>query len=217
MKDSKSCVRKRQVQIIGLCGGSGSGKSTVASLLQERGIPVFDADAVYHEWISSDTPCVRELVSAFGREVQKPDGSLNRLALRRIVFSPFQDAGARRELLNRISHKYVRKSFEDWVNSRQKENIRMIALDAPLLFEAGMDRLCTVLIAVTASEEIRLERIMRRDGISATDARARIAAQIPDAELIRRSDFVIDNTGTLDTVRERLNLILRKIKERELS
>ena len=58
---------------------------------------------------------------------------------------------------------------------------------------------------------------MRRDGISATDARARIAAQIPDAELIRRSDFVIDNTGTLDTVRERLNLILRKIKERELS
>lgn len=205
------------MQIIGLCGGSGSGKSTIASLLQEQGIPVFDADAVYHELTSSDTPCVRELVSAFGREVRNSDGSLNRHALATIVFSSAPDTESRRELLNHISHKYVKNSFEQWVILRQKANDAVVALDAPLLFEAGMERLCTVLIAVIASEETRVARIVRRDGISVFDARARIAAQIPDRELRRRCDFVIDNTGTLDTVRKQLNQIMRKINEREPS
>lgn len=182
------------MKIIGLTGGSGTGKGTVAGLLCELGAASVDADAVYRRLCESDTAMLDALTAAFG-DILLPNGALDRPALARIVFAdPDQLA-----LLNDITTPYIRSASIQALESFFDHPI--VLYDAPTLFETGAEVLCARVIGVIAGRETRVERIMARDGLSETAARARIDAQPDDAYYRARCDYLIDNSGDLENLR----------------
>lgn len=197
--------------VIGICGGSGSGKTQVSQILLARGIPVFESDDVYHGLIAAPSPCTRAIAAEFGECVLAPDGAVDRAALREVVFSASPEAPARLARLNEITHRYVREAFTHWSLVQSAADAPCIALEAPLLFESGMDALCDAIVAVTAPLEIRVQRIMRRDRISEEQARARIRAQCPDEALLARCDYVIRNEGTMNDILAQIDHIIMQI------
>ena len=197
--------------VIGLCGGSGSGKSTVAKIFQSHGASVLDADAIYHELTSSMTECLLSIREAFGEGVIQ-DNALNRNALSKIVFSG-ENASEKRLLLNSITHKYVKDEMIRRMDALAKEGVSMVVLDVPLLFESGIDKLCDCLVCVTAPLEARIQRLLSRDGITREKALARIRSQHTDEFLISHTHFHILNASSLeDTSVQVNNLIKNKIK-----
>ena len=196
--------------VIGLAGGSGSGKSLVTAFFGIENIPSFDCDAVYHQLISRRGDLTSELSQAFGENILLPDGFINRRALAEIVFADEE----KRKTLNRITHKHILDALHDWLKQIEKEGYSVAVVDAPLLFESGFDRECDVTIAVTAPTETRIDRIVARDGITREQAAERIASQIPDDELEKRADFVIHNDGDVMNVDKQFQSILHKINER---
>ena len=195
---------------IGLAGGSGSGKGTVSSLLSQAGIPSFDCDAVYHDLISRDGPLTREIVKVFGENVRSKDGGIDRRALADVVFHDKEKLTE----LNRITHKEILAVLGEWEKRAEQQGITAILVDAPLLFESGFDRECDMTLAVIAPTELRIERIVSRDGISRKEAEERIAAQLSDKELSRRADVVISNGEDLTHLVNEVGRILSIINER---
>lgn len=179
---------------IGLTGPTGAGKTTVAGLFASFGLPVLDADRIYRELLIPPSDCLSELVRHFGREILAPDGTLSRQALGRLVFSD----PAELDVLNGISHRYIMSDVRRRLRLLQEDGCPAAVFDAPQLFEAGADGLCNIIVSVLASPEIRLGRIMARDGISEEAARARMAAQKPDSFFRSHSDYVIENNGGSD-------------------
>ena len=145
------------------------------------------------------SPCMKELVEKFGAEVAKDDNSLDRAKMRSLVFG--NDRGALDEL-NRITHKYILFETEKIAAELQDNGNDIVLIDAPVLYESGFDRSCAAVIAVTAPEEKVIERIMRRDGVTSEDAKARLSTQKPVSELTDRADFVIVNDGDDDRLDE---------------
>ena len=184
------------MKIIGLCGGSGSGKGTVSSLFNRFGVIAIDTDRVYHEITSHPSECLISLAREFGSEIVK-NGALDRAKLREIVFDPLY-SDIRLARLNEITHKYVIAETERLIIEYDMAGRKGVIIDAPLLFESGLDKRCDVVISVVANSEVRIARIMLRDGISLESARRRIDSQIPDSVLIQKSDYVICNDGDLD-------------------
>ncbi len=199
------------MKVIGLCGGSGSGKGAVSRIFLEYGIPTVDTDAVYRELTSGDGECMRALIRQFGEKIALSDGSLNRAELRKIVFSG-ADKDLRREKLNEISHKFILDTTRDILRAYRAEGRELAAIDAPLLFESGFNRECDLTVAVVADSETRIERIARRDGITRAEAQARINTQIPDTQLMEMADFTIINNSSLADLRESVSELLVKIK-----
>jgi len=200
------------VKIIGLCGGSGSGKGTVADLFIKFGIPSVDTDAVYHQLTSHTSDCLLALVEEFGVSILTDSGALNRKKLSEVVFTG-DGSDKRRARLNAISHKYVldetRKILRGYA-----ENGKVAALvDAPLLFESGFYRECDAVIAVVADKAKRIERIVFRDGLDEAAAVRRIESQISDEHLKEVADFVIENSGSLSELECQVELIAKKILE----
>ena len=182
------------MKVIGLCGGSGSGKGSVSLIFNSFGIPSVDTDRVYRELTSSHSECLFALVKEFGESIIKPDGSLDRASLRNIVFEG-EESERKRERLNEISHKYILDKTDELLSGYKKLGVPMAIVDAPLLFESGYDKKCDVILAVLAEESVRINRIMKRDGLSYSDAKKRVASQIPDEKLKELCDFFIVNNG----------------------
>lgn len=189
------------VLVIGLTGGVATGKSTVASYLQELGAIVLDADVYAREAVRPGEPALEEIRRAFGDEVILPDGSLDRARLARIVFSDER----RRKELEAIVHPRVRSrmaaELADW---RKRGTARVVVCDIPLLFETGIGREAFHrILVVFAPREVQKQRLMRRNGLSAEEAEMRIRAQIPTEEKVKQADDVVDNSGDLaDTYRQ---------------
>lgn len=180
--------------ILGLTGPSGAGKGVLAQRLHDaHGFVWIDTDAVYHDLTSAPSPCLDELQSAFGTGIIK-QGALDRPALASIVFA--KDAKDKLELLNRITHKHVIKKSHRQIDAARQSGARGAVLDAPLLFEAGADALCTHTAAVLADRAVRLHRIITRDGLTEQAAQKRLDAQRSDDFYRQRADFVIYNNGT---------------------
>lgn len=177
---------------IGLCGGSGSGKGTVASLFQKKGFLVIDTDAVYHELISVSSECSLRLIEEFGEEITDSKKIIDRQKLAQIVFSDRDKLKA----LNTIAHHYVLKKVREIIKSADETKFRGAVVDAPLLFESGFDKECDYIICVTASDDLKILRIVRRDNISKENAMKRIQNQAPDHSIISKSDFFIDNNNS---------------------
>ena len=188
------------MKVIGLCGGSGSGKGLVCSIFSELSVPSIDTDALYREMTEKDSPCLRALRAEFGDEIISKDGSLNRSALRNIVFLS-EKSELKRKKLNLISHKFILNEVRFIIEKNRKQGVSAVLVDAPLLYESGFDRECDLTVCVIADEEIRLKRIMERDGISKSDALARIRGQISNEMLINISDHVIENNGDIEKLR----------------
>jgi len=199
------------LKIIGLCGGSGSGKGTVADLLSLYGIMSIDTDAVYHEITSHKSPCLDEIAESFGEGVINEDGSLNRKELAKIVFSG-EDAMIKRSLLNRISHKHVWDKTKEIISDFETVGVEFIIIDAPLLFESGFNKECDFIIAVTADIDVRIDRIVKRDGIDINSATLRIKSQLPDDYLIKNSNCHIDNSGSFEDLEKQVENLVRQLK-----
>ena len=200
------------MKVIGLCGGSGSGKGTVALIFAVLGIPSIDTDSVYHELTSEKSECLEALQNAFGKEIISENGALNRRILASIVFNS-EDADKKRELLNEISHSYILAETRRRLAAYRDSGVKAAIVDAPLLFESGFDGECDLVIAVVAPRELRIDRIMRRDGINRARAEERIRSQISDGELECRSDFTIVNDGDEDSLRAKVFQLAEKIFE----
>ena len=179
--------------LVGLTGNIGSGKSTVDQLLSERGATIIDADVLARRAVEVGTPGYRAIVERWGTSILGPDGTLDRGALRRIVFSD----PAELEQLNTLVHPEVERMRAELVEAARLRGDKLVVCDVPLLFERKMTDLFDKIVLVDAPRPVRLERLVRERGLKETEAMDMIVAQMP-AELKRaRADFVIDNVGTL--------------------
>ena len=177
------------VPVVGLTGQTGAGKSTVSATLAAYGCAVIDCDQVTRD-PDLYKPCMEELQKAFGRDIMNPDGTLNRRLLANRAFADKEAT----ETLNRITHPVIFDRLRAEIRQRAESGARCVVLDAPTLFEAGADRLCRRIVSVLAKADVRLSRIMQRDGITQEEAQRRMRAQHDDAFYADRSDFVLDNT-----------------------
>jgi dephospho-CoA kinase len=186
--------------LVGLTGNIGSGKSTVARMLSERGATIIDADVLARRAVELGTPAYTRIVSRWGRAVVAPDGHLDRAALRRLVFAD----QAQLEELNEIVHPEVERLREELVDQARVRGDRVVVCDIPLLFEKGMAERFDRILLVDATRPIRLERLLQDRGLQTTEAMEIIAAQMP-AELKRaRADFIVENNGTLTQLERRV-------------
>jgi dephospho-CoA kinase len=178
--------------LVGLTGGIGSGKSTVAHMLEEHGAVVFDADALAREAVAPGTPGHDAVVERFGANVLAPGGELDREALASIVFA---DPAARRDL-EAIVHPEVRRLFAEGCDVH-RDTDRVVVFSAPLLVETGMHTAFDVLVVVSTPVATQVERLLRDRAMSEEQVRARIAAQAPLEEKIAVADRVVVNAGDL--------------------
>jgi dephospho-CoA kinase len=207
-KPLSSTSPSNSVPVIGLTGGIGSGKSTVARRLAELGARVIDADRVGHEVIEPGAEAYDEIVRAFGREILGPDGRIERKKLGALVFADQQKLGA----LNAISHPRMAERM-----ARQIEQFRQarpippaIVLDAAILFQAGWERLCDRVWTVSASDGAAVERITARDALEPSQVRARLAAQWSNAEREARAQRTIRNEGTVEDLLAEVDRLWRE-------
>ena len=191
-----------RMQIIGITGGSGCGKTTVLNELEKRGALIIDADAVYHEMLETDAPMLAELREAFPTAVKET--GVDRKTLGGIVFS---DPEALKRL-NSITHKHIGREIRSRLRSWAMQGGTLAALDAIALHSSGEASLCDWTLAVTAPEETRIRRIMDRDGITREAALRRIHAQLPNEAFEQLCDATLCNDGDLEALQRQLNDIL---------
>jgi len=184
---------RRTMLLVGLTGNIGSGKTTVAQLLSERGATIIDADVLARRAVEVGTPAYRSIVERWGTSILEPSGGIDRNALRRIVFSD----PAELEQLNALVHPEVERMRAALVEAARLRGDKLVVCDIPLLFEGKMTDAFDRIVLVDAPRPVRLERLVRERGLRETEAMDMIVAQMP-AELKRaRADFIIDNVGTL--------------------
>ncbi len=179
------------MQIVGLTGGIASGKSTFAAELRARGVPVIDADALARAAVARGSPALAAIATAFGPEVIGPEGELDRPAMAARVFG---DAAARARL-EAIVHPRVRELFAAEVQRLRDEGHPFVVYDVPLLYEKHLEGEVDLAVVVWAPRAVQHDRLMRRDRLSAAEADARLAAQLPLDDKARRADVVVRNDG----------------------
>jgi dephospho-CoA kinase len=193
------------MRVFGLTGNIGSGKSTVAALLREHEIPVLDADRISREVTAPGGRAYDLVVEAFGREILDRNGSIDRKRLGEIVFS---DA-ALRERLERITHPAILAAMKEGLSKLARDGRRAAVVEAALIHETGRRGLFEAVISVTCDRETRTLRLMARDGISREQAEARSSAQMDADRKAAVSEYVIDNSGTIDETRRQVERLAR--------
>ena len=180
--------------LIGLTGNIASGKSEVARMLADRGATLIDADVLAREAVEPDTQALKDIVKRWGKDVLKSDGSLDRGALRQIVFADQNELDA----LNRIVHPGVTRLRDREIARARDRGDQLVVCVIPLLFERNLVEEFDAIVLVDAPRPLRLERLVRTRGLDETDAMNMIVSQMP-AELKRaRADYVIENNGSLE-------------------
>lgn len=190
------------MKIIGLCGGSGSGKSTISASLQSLGAKIIDADQIAREIMLPGSPVLEKLRQSFGDGIFSAEGTLLRSELASIVFSD----SAQLEKLNQIVHPEITKE----IKKRLKNEAALTVIDGAVLHQAGIHQLCDKTIFITAPRELRLQRIIKRDGLSKEQAEARLDAQPSDQEYETITDVTVCNDGT-KSIREITETILQGV------
>jgi dephospho-CoA kinase len=199
------------MKIIGLTGGIASGKNLVAGILEELGALVIDADQLAREVVKPGTEPYRMIVEAFGKNVLQPDGTLDRKALGRIVFSD-PDARAR---LERITHPAIIKLGEERLEEERLKGTNVVFYMVPLLLEVGLTSSVDEVWVVYADNETQVERLMKRDKIGRDEALRKMAAQMPMDEKIKFGKVIIDNRGTPEETRRKVMELWKELKSGE--
>jgi dephospho-CoA kinase len=189
---------------IGLTGGIATGKSSVGQLLVQRGLPLLDADVYAREALAPGSPGESAVQQRYGDGVRGPSGDINRVALAQIVFG---DGGERR-WLEGLVHPIVRRRLEDGL--QQHAGAATVVLMIPLLFEAGLEGLCSEVWLVDCDEAQQLERLMARNGLSTAEAQTRVAAQWPLTRKRPLATVVIDNRGQPNALAAQVDQALRQ-------
>ncbi|WP_101697062.1 dephospho-CoA kinase [Clostridium minihomine] len=192
--------------IIGLTGPTGAGKSTVAGLMKELGCAVIDCDRTAKRVLVECRPCVEELKEEFGADIVGGDGQVDRGLLARRAFA----TPAKALRLNQITHPWILKELRMEIDAFRAQGFAFIIVDAPLLFESGADAFCDRILAVTAPQPIRLERIIRRDKIDKELALSRIHAQQQDVYYTGQSDAWLSGDTDPNELRQQAASILER-------
>ena len=184
--------------IIGLTGGIASGKSESAKYFEELGAYSIDADAVSRELTEKGTPALAELVKIFGNDILCYDGNLDRKKLANIIFSNKQS----KLKVEKVLHTHIIAHINEIIS--HKINEYNVIVNAPLLFEVGLDRVCDKIVVIWIPYEIETERLALRDNLDANEVKKRIDSQMPLEKKIKLADFVIDNSGSKKELKERV-------------
>jgi dephospho-CoA kinase len=186
--------------VVGLTGGIAAGKSTVARSFAALGVPVVDADKLARDAVAPGSEGLSEIVSVFGADVLLADGSLDRKALGARVFAD----SALRARLNAITHPRIAQLGAHQVAAHGKAGATYVVYEAALIVENNLQRAMQALVVVSVDPVVQLARLSKRDGLSESEAQARIAAQMPLEKKLEVADFVIDNSGEPEVVAERV-------------
>ncbi len=198
------------MKILGVTGGSGTGKTVVCRILKEQGGKIIDADVVSKKMQQKDGPAYNEIVAYFGPGIVGADGELDRKALGAIVFN---DRG-KMQVLNSIVHKYVSAEMKRRVEGyREQGDIPFVVLDVPIPIEDGFFDTCNTVWAVVANDDLRISRLMKRMMISEAEAVKRIAAQMSNREYSDLADCVIENEGDVEELKKLVLFELRRFLE----
>ncbi len=197
---------------VGLTGGIGSGKSLVAEILRGLGAAIVDADRIAREVVAPGGPAYDDVARAFGPEALRPDATLDRRALAARVFA---DPAARRRL-NALTHPHIRRRMAEEAARLAASDAPVIVFDIPLLLETtdGRDLGLEGIIVVAADDEVRVRRLVARDGLSEEEARRRLGAQMPLRDKLPRADWVIDNNGTPEETRRQVERVWARLRDR---
>ena len=196
------------MKVIGLTGGTGSGKSVVSKSLAEAGAVIVDADKIAHEIILKGEPAYQEIIEYYGTGILDEEGNIIRKKLGEIVFNDKEKLA----FLNQCTHKYITAEVKKQIAEAKEEGTATaIIVDAPLLLEAKLETVCDLVWVVYAEPEVRAQRVMARDGITYELAKARIANQKSWEEYKAVADAVIDNSKDLSYLEGQLNEILKTL------
>lgn len=190
--------------IVGLTGGIASGKSTVSAYFAQKGLPVFDADAVSRRITEKGGPGAQAIAGAFGRDFFDSNGVLDRKKLAEYVFRD----PARTARLNGLLHPIIK---EELLRRANECDAKIKIIDAPLLIESGLHEVCDKVIAVVCKTEIRIRRAQMRDGLAREEVLSRISRQLDDSARRQKADFIIDNSGTLEQTLHQADAIIEKL------
>ena len=199
------------MKIIGLTGGIGTGKSTVSAYLAQKGCKIIDADLISHQMTEAGSPCLAEIRDAFGEDVFLRDGNLDRKKVGRLVFA---DATKKKTLEQIITRRVIEKTLQILQDCRARQEA-LVVLDAPLLFECGMQRYTDETWLVVCRTETRLRRIAARDGLAEEDIQKRIANQMSTEQKEKLADYIIDNSRDLAWLYAQIDTLLAKSEQRE--
>lgn len=193
---------------IGLTGGMGSGKSTVAQLLRERGCAVVDADVLARKALEKDSPGLKLVVKEFGPKIQTKGGELDRKVMADLVF------GSRENLLKleKIVHPIVRDLANQERKKLEEKSENWAFYDVPLLFEKKMEDMFDFVVVVSSNSENQMQRLKKRNSWSETEISQRLAQQIPLAEKIKNADFLIHNDGSVADLKPQIDELLKSLK-----
>lgn len=182
---------KKKLLRVGVTGGIGSGKSTVCQIFNSLKIPIYYAD-IWAKWIlSTDEAVIEKVKKIFGEEAYLPDGQYNRPLVAKIAFAAPEKLAA----LNEIVHPAIENHSRQWHEHWQQANKPYTIKEAALMIESGSHKFLDKLIVVTAPEDLRIQRVCQRDGLTENEVRARIKNQLPEEEKVKLADFTIKNDG----------------------
>ncbi len=179
--------------ILGLTGGIASGKSTVSAYLAQNGALIIDADLIARQVVAKRSSGLKQIVAKFGEEILTASGELDRKKLGKLVFSNKELLKA----LTDITGPLIRAEILREIQAAKKAQVKLVVLDIPLLFETGYQTLCDKVMVVTIPSKLQLERVMKRDNLSAAEARKRIANQLPASKRNELADVLIDNSKSV--------------------
>lgn len=179
--------------ILGLTGGIASGKSTVSAYLAQNGALIIDADLIARQVVAKRSSGLKQIVAKFGEEILTASGELDRKKLGKLVFSNKELLKA----LTDITGPLIRAEILREIEAAKKAQVKLVVLDIPLLFETGYQTLCDKVMVVTIPSKLQLERVMKRDNLSAAEARKRIANQLPASKRNELADVLIDNSKSV--------------------
>ncbi|AWB83930.1 dephospho-CoA kinase [Corynebacterium liangguodongii] len=194
---------------IGLTGGIGSGKSTVAKMFADAGFPVVDADQVARDNMAPGSPVLAEVARVFGEDLIGAGGELDRAELARRAFASEEQT----RKLNEITHPAIRRESDRRFAQLEQRGVKAAVYDMPLLVELGLNEEMDLTVVVDVAAEERVRRLVEHRGLDEGDARNRIARQAGDEERRARADIVIDNNGSLEELRARVEGVVDKIEK----
>ena len=194
---------------VGLTGGIGSGKSTVAQMLGGAGFAVVDADQIARDIMAPGSPVLGEVAAAFGADLIGGDGALDRGELSRRAFATTEDT----QRLNAITHPAIRAESERRFAAAEEAGEQAVIYDMPLLVDLGLNQDMDLTVVVDVDKEERIRRLVDTRGLDEADARARMAQQIDDATRLAAADVVIDNNGPLEALEPQVAALIKKIKD----
>ena len=194
------------MKLIGLTGGIGTGKSTVANMLRDRGWVVYSSDETARDIMSSDIEVRQEIAELLGPDVLT-EGGLDRQKIAEMVFGDTQEHRTRLQTLDRIVHPRVLDRHMDVIEEEKDKGTPIVVIESALLFEVGLEDGFDWVVVVDSPDEVRIPRVMERSGLSEEQVRARMKEQLPMQEKRSLADFVVENAGSMDDLQASVNKI----------